>query len=263
MSAMRAEGQCIEAPFSSAVADGKQFAAPRLSPELRHRGHQSGLLDFWPHPLPRSNRLHREVAKRGLESVPCGQALRFLHCSSRPTAPVLLAPAPERPRAPPEVTQQGRATLAPEHRTPTAWPWASDATHVVSIATSPVLMSWAGLPPRTSVAIPQTCPSLHQEFRPQSPGPCPSSLCLHTSDDSKLTTTKSSLSLWNSNGNAPPQIGFCPWAAGPHCRPGFGGRVLAPQRLLDRKSCPQACHSPACRAQSLIAFHFLPVFLWA
>lgn len=178
---------------------------------------------------------------------------------------MLLAPAPERPRAPPEVTPQGRATLVLEHRSPTTWSWGSNATHAVSREEPQAQCSRHGPAYllELRMVIPHACPSLHQDLPPQPPRPCPSSPCLHASGDSKLTTTQSSLSLWHFNGNAPPWTGLCPWAAGLHCRPGFGGRVLAPQRSLDSKSCPQACHFLACTCQSLLAFRFLSVSLGA
>lgn len=144
---------------SSAAADGKRLADRRLSPEPGHRDHPSVLLDVWPRPFPRSNHLCRKSGQEGLESAPCGQALRSFHSSSQLTAPGLLVSAPERPRAPPKVTQQGRATPALEHRSPATWTWGSDATHAVSRAEAQAqLVSWAGVSPRTQDGSPPELP---------------------------------------------------------------------------------------------------------
>lgn len=88
-----------------------------------------------------------------------------------------------------------------------------------------------------------------QEFLPQSPWPCPSSSCLHTSDDSKLTTTQSSLCICNPNQNPPPWTELCSEAAGPHCRPGFGGQTSGPSEISGQVL-PPSLSFPARRSQS-------------
>lgn len=41
------------------------------------------------------------------------------------------------------------------------------------------------------------------------------------------------------------------------------GEGFCPSEIAGQQELPQACHFPAYGSQSLLAFHFLPVSLWA